>query len=59
MVPLGPAGGAGSITLPYLGTFTVGAGFTSTVKGKTLLTNLFYDTFKGPDAPNAIEAVKA
>ena len=59
MVPLGPAKGAGSITLPYLGTFVVGAGMVSSAKGKTLLTNLFYDVFKGPDAAAAVAAAKA
>lgn len=59
MVPLGPSQGAGSVTLPYLGTFVVGAGMVSIAKGKTLLTNVFYDVFKGPDAPAAIAAAKA
>lgn len=36
-VPVGPTDGAGSITFPFLGTWTVGGGVVKAAKGKDLL----------------------
>ncbi|WWD18057.1 hypothetical protein CI109_102504 [Kwoniella shandongensis] len=47
-VPVGPADGAGSLTIPYLGTWTVGGGMVKSAKGKALFVDKgFAGLFKG------------
>ncbi|OCF55598.1 hypothetical protein L486_07082 [Kwoniella mangroviensis CBS 10435] len=48
-VPFGPELGAASITIPYLGTWTVGSGMVSMVKGKKLLLDKWVGSWKGEE----------
>ncbi|WRT64012.1 uncharacterized protein IL334_000939 [Kwoniella shivajii] len=49
VVPFGPELGAGSITLPYLGTWAVGNGMVKSLKGKGLFIDMFLKSFKGSE----------
>ncbi|WVW82153.1 hypothetical protein I302_104159 [Kwoniella bestiolae CBS 10118] len=48
-VPFGPELGAASITLPYLGTWTVGSGMVRSMKGRKLLLDRWGGLWKGEE----------